>query len=201
MLQNKVIKFLRYVRRMDKKQKTVLVLLSGGIDSTACLNYYLKEKFDVIAVFIDYGQKAKTNELKSAKKIAEYYKVRLEEITLQTKKIFSIGEIIGRNAFLIISAIMYAPEFKGLISLGIHSGTIYYDCSESFVKSMNEILIGYTNGQVELDTPLLKWDKYMIYQYCKDNKIPIHLTYSCENGGEPTCGSCLSCLDRRILDA
>jgi len=177
-----------------------MVLLSGGIDSAACLDYYLKEKFDIISIFIDYGQKAKTYELKSARKIAEYYKVRFEEITLKSTKIFSDGEIIGRNVFLILTAIMNYPEFKGIISLGIHIGTPYYDCSESFVKTINQLLQGYMGGNVLLDAPFLKWNKLMIYKYCKDNNVPLNLTYSCENGTDPPCGLCLSCRDRKGLN-
>jgi len=48
---------------MRKKESPALILLSGGIDSTACVHYYLDQKFDVKAVFIDYGQKARKNEL------------------------------------------------------------------------------------------------------------------------------------------
>jgi len=184
---------------MDGKQKSVIVLFSGGIDSTACLNYYLKEKFDVVAVFINYGQKAKKNELKSARKIAKFYKINLKEINLKSKKIFSAGEIIGRNAFFIMTTIMYNPKFKGIISLGIHSGTTYYDCSENFVKLINQLLQGYLNGNILLDAPFLKWNKFMIYNYCKDNNVPLNMTYSCENGTDPPCGLCLSCQDRKEL--
>ena len=34
----------------------VIVLLSGGIDSTACVNYYLSQKLKLLGLFIDYGQ-------------------------------------------------------------------------------------------------------------------------------------------------
>jgi len=185
---------------MGKKQKTVLILISGGIDSAASLKYYLDQDFDITAIFVDYSQKAKSFELKSAKKITEFYNVKLSEISLQLNKKFRSGEIIGRNAFLIFSAVMFNPNFKGIISLGIHSGTPYYDCSKEFVTSINTLLKGYTNGEILLDAPFISWDKKMIIQYCKDNDVPLELTYSCENGKEHPCGKCLSCLDRRILD-
>ena len=71
---------------------------------------------------------------------------------------------------------------NGLISMGIHSGTNYYDCSEAFLREINRILEGYSDGRVVLAAPFLKWDKRMIYDYILDNGLPIHLTYSCENG-------------------
>ena len=147
---------------MDKKQRSALVLLSGGIDSAACLNYYIDEDFDVFTVFIDYGQKAKSIELSSAKKIAKFYNVKLTEILLKTTMNFSSGEIVCRNAFLILTTLMHFPKFKGIIPLGIHMGTPYYDCSESFVKLMNQLLYGYLAGKVLIDAPFLNWNKSML---------------------------------------
>jgi 7-cyano-7-deazaguanine synthase len=132
-------------------------------------------------------------------KISSYYKIELSFATCNFSNNFSNGELIGRNGFLVLTAIMANPEFKGLMSMGIHSGTPYYDCTPAFVKDMNRIVESYTNGQVKLNAPFLEWDKGMIYEYCKDEDVPVNMTYSCENGVEP-CGNCLSCLDRRILD-
>jgi 7-cyano-7-deazaguanine synthase len=151
-------------------------------------------------VFIDFGQKTVKYELSSARKISKHYDIELNEIKLKSQKMFGPGEIIGRNALLALIVVMYNPLYKGLIALGIHAGTPYWDCSESFVNKMNELLNGYMNGNVLLDAPFLKWDKYMIYQYCKDNKVPIHLTYSCETGTSQPCRKCFSCRDRKYFD-
>ena len=95
---------------------------------------------------------------------------------------------------------MSNPNFNGIISLGIHSDVPYYDCSPIFVKDMNKIIEGYTDGRVRLDAPFIKWEKRMIYEYCKNEDIPVNFTYSCENGGKIPCGKCLSCLDRGTLN-
>jgi len=185
---------------MKIRNKSCLVLLSGGMDSTACVHYYLNQGFFVKGVFIEYGQIARKNEFSSAKNIASYYGIELDHRVFSTSQVFSQGEIRGRNAFFVLAILLAYPEFHGIISLGIHSGVPYYDCSESFVKEINKILDGYTAGQIILDTPFLKWDKKMIYRYCRDNNVPIHLTYSCENGSDNPCGTCRSCLDRRALN-
>ncbi|WP_300329606.1 7-cyano-7-deazaguanine synthase QueC [Fusobacterium sp.] len=66
----------------------ILVLLSGGVDSSTCLalavNKYGNE--NVVALSSYYGQKH-TKELESARKIANYYKVELIEMNLA--KIFA----------------------------------------------------------------------------------------------------------------
>lgn len=180
-------------------KKNVLILTSGGIDSTACIHYYLSLDFNVRAFFVNYGQQSLKQEYRCVQEISSYYKIELSFATCNFSNNFSNGELIGRNGFLVLTAIMANPEFKGLMSMGIHSGTPYYDCTPAFVKDMNRIVESYTNGQVKLNAPFLEWDKGMIYEYCKDEDVPVNMTYSCENGVEP-CGNCLSCLDRRILD-
>jgi 7-cyano-7-deazaguanine synthase len=179
----------------------VLVLLSGGLDSTACVYYYTNLGFQVRALFIDYGQKAGKKELQSSISIASYFEVPLKCCKFECERDFFQGEIKGRNAFLVLSALLAYPEMNGLISMGIHSGTPYYDCSEAFIKEMNRILEGYSDGRVVLAAPFLKWDKRMIYNYIMHNELPIYLTYSCENGTNAPCGKCLSCLDRGALNA
>jgi 7-cyano-7-deazaguanine synthase len=180
--------------------KKVVVLFSGGIDSTACIHYYLNQGFNVKAVFIDYGQTPSIKEFQSAINIAEYYKINLDRFIFKNSQVYSQGEIKGRNAFFILAVLLNYPEFSGIISLGIHSGVYYYDCSENFLNDIQILLDGYTDGKVALDTPFIKWDKKRIYDYCKVNEIPIHLTYSCENGANKPCGVCSSCKDRRTLN-
>ena len=68
----------------------VLVLLSGGVDSSTCLAMAVDKygKDNVVALSASYGQKH-TKELESARKVANYYQVELLEINLG--KIFSFS--------------------------------------------------------------------------------------------------------------
>ncbi len=185
---------------MDSSRGEVVVLISGGIDSAALLNYFVKDDFCVRGLFIDYGQRASVQEYDSARKICKYYSVKLKKLSLKNNKNFGPGEILGRNGFLIFSALMHSEIKNGFISLGIHSGTSYYDCSKLFVENVNNILLGYCGGQILLATPFINWTKRMIFDYCIVAEIPLSLTYSCENGINPPCGVCPSCIDRRVLD-
>lgn len=184
----------------EGKEATALVLLSGGIDSAACVHYYISQGLQVEGVFVDYGQEARDREFSSSSQIASHYGIKLNRLNLEVPHTFAQGEITGRNAFLLLAAILAYPGHRGLISLGIHSGVPYYDCSDSFVKDIRKVLEGYADGGIILDAPFLKWDKRMIVDYCKSNDVPIHLTYSCENGGDIPCGTCLSCRDRKALN-
>lgn len=186
----------------DQKRKLMaIVLLSGGIDSAACVRYYLNLGFRLRGLFIDYGQRARDNENKSAVQVANYFDIQLDKLLLSPVKNFGPGEIRGRNAFFVIAALLFYPQFKGILSLGIHSGTPYYDCSPQFVSDLKTIIDAYTGGEVRIEAPFIKWDKASIYIYCKEKNVPIHLTYSCEAGTDPPCGKCLSCKDREALHA
>jgi 7-cyano-7-deazaguanine synthase len=59
----------------------------------------------------------------------------------------------------------------------------------------------YTDGMVNISTPFIDWKKNEIYNYTKKNKIPVHLTYSCELGEKQPCGKCKSCKDLEYLYA
>ena len=61
----------------------VLVLSSGGIDSTVCLALAV-EKYgyeNVLSLSVSYGQKH-SNELKAARRIAQHYHVRHKELDM-----------------------------------------------------------------------------------------------------------------------
>jgi 7-cyano-7-deazaguanine synthase len=49
-----------------------------------------------------------------------------------------------------------------------------------------------------LGAPFATWTKQDIIAYCRTRNVPVHLTYSCERGTEPPCGTCLSCKDRSL---
>jgi 7-cyano-7-deazaguanine synthase len=185
---------------MARSKDQVLILTSGGIDSTACINFYQDLGFDIECFFIDYGQKSRIKERESVKKITKFYGTPLDILEINFNQEFSLGEQRGRNGFLIMTTIFAKSDFNGLLSLGLHAGVQYYDCSKRFVNKMDSLITEYFNGQIKIDLPFLEWDKKMIFSYCKDNFVPIDLTYSCENGDEP-CGNCLSCRDRSALNA
>jgi 7-cyano-7-deazaguanine synthase len=176
-----------------------VVLLSGGIDSASCLAFYGQLDHVVSGVFIDYGQPVREQEEKSAAAIAAYYKIPLTTIRCSGPQTNYAGEIAGRNALLVFAALLFRPIQRGIIALGIHHGTTYYDCSQSFADDMGRIVSGYTNGRVALGAPFLSWDKQMLVQFALQANVPVELTWSCEIGPATACGKCLSCRDREKL--
>lgn len=88
--------------------KKAIILLSGGIDSTATLVYAIKEGYECYAISFDYNQKHKI-ELEYAKKTAKKYNVK-------SHKIIKINlDIITQSALL--SGNNEVPKYKDINEL------------------------------------------------------------------------------------
>jgi 7-cyano-7-deazaguanine synthase len=182
-----------------RPEPEVLVLLSGGIDSAACLDFYLELGRAACALFVGHGQPAEPQEAHAARAVAGHYGVPFASPRFVGARPKSAGLISGRNAFLLTTAMMERPPSASVIAIGIHAGTGYADCSGDFVERVHAALDLYSEG-VQLAAPFLDWTKAEILEYCLMKNVPINLTYSCEKGSVPPCGNCLSCMDRKVLD-
>ena len=177
------------------------VLLSGGIDSTTCIAYYLGQGFHVDALFVDYGQPATTREMQAAKSVSAHFGVPLKVVRLNGTSKKGPGLIIGRNAFLLLTSLLEFTPNAGIIALGIHTGTRYRDCTPLFVRKMQGIFDICTGGTTQIGAPFLNWGKGDVWAFALSRKVPLSLTYSCERGLPQPCGSCNSCLDLEALRA
>lgn len=182
---------------MKKKSEKnyVLILASGGIDSTACIQFYKNLDYEIDLLFVDYNHPSKEKETETVKRIAKYYSLQLQKIEIKNLNQISEGFVTGRNAFLLFCALLNFNRASGLIALGIHAGTVYFDCSPEFLNSSKLLFEKYSNGSIKPVAPFLQFSKMDIYNYCILEKVPIHLTYSCELGKDQPCGICNTCLD------
>jgi 7-cyano-7-deazaguanine synthase len=184
---------------MTPRERRGIVLLSGGIDSSACAHFLVNQSMDVRGVFIDHGQAAAEMERHAAASIAAHLAVSLTCYRVSGSEPFSPGEITGRNAFLTFAALLFTRAQPGLLAMGLHAGTPYYDCSEPFVADIAKLVADHTDGRVSFVAPFLTWSKAQVYDYFVSAELPLRLTYSCESGNVPPCGKCASCRDRIAL--
>lgn len=181
--------------------REALVLVSGGIDSAATLALYLKKDFAVSAVFVDYEQPARLAEEEAAARICGHYSVPLSIVRCNGLGRMALGYIRGRNSLLVQLALARASFDTGQIGIGIIDGSGYPDCSRLFVKECQDLLDLYCDGRVQLVAPFVNDNKLAVMDYCRINKVPIDLTYSCEAGATTPCGQCPSCKDLEALHA
>lgn len=177
---------------------SVLVLLSGGIDSAAVLAAYLSERHPVSALFVDYGQPARRSERAAAQAIAKHYGApfKIAKIGMRLPK--TQGEFFGRNALLALLGGAAEERRPLIVAAGIHSSSPYYDTTPGFAADMQRVFDGYANGAITLGAPFLAMPKTTVVRFARRHRVPLSLTYSCEVKNAPACGRCPSCADRRV---
>lgn len=181
----------------------ITVLASGGLDSTACLAYYIAEGYSVRALWIDYGQAAALTEECAVEQVTAYYTIPLQKIRTTGIHWPTLGselfEFRGRNLTLVSLACNTVPLEAGIIALGIHQGTDFADCTEAFRDQVNNLLIFLSDGSLRLDCPFIQWSKLDIARYALAHAVPIDITYSCEKGLYPPCKECMKCRDMQTI--
>jgi 7-cyano-7-deazaguanine synthase len=179
--------------------RSATVLVSGGIDSTACVRFLQQQGTEVQGVFVDYGQAAAKREAAAIAALGPRLGIRTETLRVTGAKKFGAGELAGRNAMLIFSALFVTRAHPALLAIGIHAGTPYFDCSGAFLNSAARLVSEQADGKVSLIAPFVEWSKKDVFDFFLSQRLPLDLTYSCENGADPPCGTCASCRDRRAL--
>ena len=207
---------------MTFKNKSIVVLLSGGLDSSTVTGIAKKSAAKIIGLSFDYGQRHK-KELNSASIIAKHFDIEEFKIIkidlslwggssltdtqknipiegVQTNKIPNTY-VPGRNTIFISVALSYAEAIDAdFIGLGVnaldYSG--YPDCRPDYIKKFQELADlankrGRENNPIKLWTPLLDLNKEEIFQLAFDNNVPLEKTWSCYSGNLKPCGKCDSC--------
>ena len=179
--------------------KLATVLLSGGIDSAACVHLLKSQGYSVRGIFVDFGQAAREQESRAVVRLTELLGITTTTLQVGATSDFGAGELVGRNAFLLMAAIFLGRVHEGLLVIGVHAGTPYYDCSPGFIDRLKSLAEEHTDGRLTVIAPFLHWSKAQIYDYIIRAGLPTEVTYSCESGTIPPCGSCASCRDRKGL--
>lgn len=209
---------------MSKKEK-IIVLLSGGLDSTTLL-WLSKEIFsEVYAVSFDYGQKHSI-ELKFAKELAETAGVK-EHFVAQIPHLKGLGgnaltdssidvpsedytnqppvtTVPMRNLLFLTIAASYADVYEiENIGIGIHSlDSPYPDCRAEFASAAeaainaSSVMVAKKKNRIKIFTPFLGMTKKDIVKLGKKLGVPFEKTYSCYRGVYPPCGECATCRQR-----
>ena len=109
-----------------------------------------------------------------------------------------------RNGLMLSMAASFTDSiFKGddaEIFIGVHQDdsavNAYADCSENFIRAMNEAINIGTYGKIKIVAPFLGMTKTDVVKIGLELNVPYELTWSCYERGEIPCGKCATCLDR-----
>lgn len=202
-----------------------VILLSGGLDSTTTMAKAIDDGMEVFALGFRYGQRHE-REMISARKVCEHYGVSSTVIDIDLSSFDSaltdheaevprdregsLDEEIpstyvpARNIiFLSIAAGLCESVGADRIYIGAnvvdYSG--YPDCRPEFFEAYQKMLekgtkAGVEGNPIKIETPILNMSKADIVKLAKELNAPLHLTWSCYEGGEKACGHCDSCVLR-----
>jgi len=201
----------------------VVVLMSGGLDSSVLAAYAKRELFcDVHGLGVNYGQRHAV-ELQHAAMVAAAM-----DIPFQVADLTSLRGLLGgssqTDASIPVPEGHYADESmkatvvpnRNMIMLSVaaghaialgaravlyaaHSGDhpIYPDCRPQFVLALAEAMALCHYEPIQLTAPFVNRSKANIARLGRDLSVPMDLTWSCYKGGEKHCGKCGTCVERR----
>tara|TARA_Y100000589_G_scaffold330759_1_gene381457 strand:- start:2747 stop:3421 length:675 start_codon:yes stop_codon:yes gene_type:complete len=207
---------------MKLKNKLIVILISGGLDSSTVAGLANNSEANIVGLSFDYGQRHK-KELKAATKIAKHFQfkefrtVKLDlslwggsSLTDKNQAIPMNGlnsniipstYVPGRNTIFISIALSYAEAINAdFIGLGVnaldYSG--YPDCRPDYIEQFQKLANlsnkrGRENKPIRLWTPLLNLNKEEIIDLAFNHNVPIEDTWSCYLGGNEPCQKCDSC--------
>lgn len=191
-----------------------IILLSGGLDSLACLAM-TREKYNCeLAITFDYGQKALDKEIEASKKICEFYNVEHKIIKLDFLKEITQTALVSdkevpqdydmkavwvpnRNGLFLNIAGSFADSYGYnyiIIGANKEEGQTFPDNTLEFAKRVEAEFEYSTLIQPKILIPLIDMDKEEIVKKVIELNAPLENVHSCYLGGEKNCGKCESCL-------
>jgi len=207
------------------KTNEVILVYSGGLDSTTVLYDLIDRWYKVIAMSVNYGQKH-SQELEKAKEICKKLNIEQIELDLSNVSIFQTNGLVNkdmeikdglydieniqstmvlnRNSILANYALAYAMNRKAIgIALWIHSEDQstweieYPDCSPEFVSALKVLAKQIDFRPYEVIVPFSGKHKGDVVKRGLELQIPYEDTWSCYKGeNKGACGKCGTCVQR-----
>ncbi|MDG6998197.1 MAG: 7-cyano-7-deazaguanine synthase [Nitrososphaerota archaeon] len=187
----------------------VVVLSSGGLDSSLTMLLLRKEGHDVYPIHVNYGHLAEEREWLSCQRICDYLGLKPVRVGITGTEIIPSGLVhssldIEKDAFFpnrnLIFAVLgasyaYSVDCK-VVALGILANPIFPDQTVDFFKRAEDSISAALGTQLKIMTPLISLDKREVLKLAKKHSLPFELTYFCHSGKDPPCGICISCKER-----
>ncbi len=187
----------------------ILVLLSGGLDSSVLLRYcQLERKQQTSALFLDWGQSAALREREAAEWVAKESGVQLLTVSIPQWRAGFRERVnmldVPRNGILLMLALPYGrAEQCDEIALGSTTEDHQVlDSNEQFVDALN-IFLGTLGQPQRLVAPYLKlnWSKVDIIHWADERLGAAFVDKTTSCWKEPACqvsgpSMCPACIKR-----
>lgn len=199
-----------------------IVLVSGGMDSVVVAAIAKKENKNLAFLHLNYGQKTKNKERDCFEKIANFYKIPMEQRKVVdmtflnqiggsslTDNEINVSKFEGdtdviptsyvpfRNTHIVALAVSWAETIganKIYIGANEEDSPGYPDCREVYYEAYNKLIaLGTKEGNIRVETPVIKLKKAQIINIANELKAPLEMTWSCYEREDAACGVCDSC--------
>ncbi|XID91611.1 7-cyano-7-deazaguanine synthase [Paenibacillaceae bacterium WGS1546] len=197
----------------------IVLLFSGGIDSTVLYYWLINEGYNVVPIHINYGQTTYSGEIRAIEKVTlDFEKLNSPPIFVDVPGLRQVGSgsltgqtpssqysfdkwvesefFPNRNMILISIAASYAYKLKiDKLAVGVAGKNSYTDTKSPFIKSIASTL-SESLSQFEIVAPFVDKSREVVLDQARKLNVPIESTFSCNCLGERHCLLCNSCLDR-----
>lgn len=199
-------------QRLEERElfMSLVILASGGLDSTLVSLLAQEEGASIFPLFIDYGQKAADREWMACKlthknlglphpqkmDLSGFGQVILTGLTSPEKDVKTEAFTPGRNLLFLLAGTSYAYQ-RGAdaVAIGLlaEKFSLFPDQKEAFLEKAEKALEAAVGKSIRILAPLFDFNKADVCKLAQAKGIKG--TYSCHNGGENPCGACIACLE------
>lgn len=194
----------------------IILLISGGLDSTVLFYKLFNEGKEIFPVFVNYGQHTAKKEYESILKILPLdftNKVKVidlksvysdsESVLIKEKNLWidKISErdmyVPYRNLVIFSVSVAYAQSMNITKIYAAFINTYYakeVDASIKFLNSVNSLMQDI--GGVEIVLPFKDYSKFDVLSLGIELGAPVGKTYSCQINSNTPCGACPNCVER-----
>lgn len=197
----------------------VILLFSGGIDSTVLLFWLLARNYDVYPLCVNYGQNSFEGEFRAVNRILDglknYNRQNLLTLEIPALQFIGRGSLVGefpqricsreewyaseffpnRNMILLSLAAAYGYKLQAFkIAIGV-VGISYQDTSKIFLDQIDMIL-EQSLAKFTLIAPFVDMPRQKVIEEAAKLHVPIEHTFSCNATGGRHCLLCTSCYER-----
>lgn len=189
----------------------LVILVSGGVDSTVISLLAARDKITTYPLFVDYGQLCVDREWSACLEVHKRHNLP----TPIRMNLAGFGHIVSsgltdaaldvlkdaflpcRNLLFAICGASYAHTLNlDCVALGLidESAAIFPDQTSTFLEQAQKMIHTATGRTIRVIAPLLSTSKAEVLAIAA--YLGVTGTYSCHSGGPQPCGQCVSCLEQ-----